>query len=155
MAAARLPIPGEDKGTWGDVLNTFLMVGHNPDGTLKNDGVVSNSGDETIGGIKNFTSSPTVPLPTNNTDVASKEYVDSVIPTGRPEELAPVATSGEYDDLTGRPALSAVATSGAYTDISGRPTLHAVSASGSYNDLGDKPSIPNDSNIVLLSKSPA
>jgi len=32
---ARLPIPGSDQGTWGDVLNQFLSVEHDPDGTLK------------------------------------------------------------------------------------------------------------------------
>lgn len=30
----RLPTPGGDDGTWGDVLNNFLDVSHNPDGTL-------------------------------------------------------------------------------------------------------------------------
>lgn len=29
---ARLPTPGGDSGTWGDVLNTFLGVGHSTDG---------------------------------------------------------------------------------------------------------------------------
>ena len=33
--AARLPTPGSDDGTWGDVLNDFLNVEHNADGTLK------------------------------------------------------------------------------------------------------------------------
>lgn len=33
---ARLPAPGEDDGTWGTILNDFLVVEHNPDGTLKN-----------------------------------------------------------------------------------------------------------------------
>lgn len=32
---ARLPIPGNDVGTWGQVLNDFLSVEHNSDGTLK------------------------------------------------------------------------------------------------------------------------
>jgi len=32
---ARLPVPGQDVGTWGNVLNEFLNVGHNPDGSLK------------------------------------------------------------------------------------------------------------------------
>ena len=32
---ARLPIPGSDDGTWGNVLNTFLEVEHNSDGSLK------------------------------------------------------------------------------------------------------------------------
>ena len=30
----RLPIPGQDNGTWGDILNGFLNVAHNADGTL-------------------------------------------------------------------------------------------------------------------------
>ncbi|MEO5949834.1 MAG: hypothetical protein ABIQ04_00125 [Candidatus Saccharimonadales bacterium] len=32
--AARLPTPGQDSGTWGTILNDFLDVSHNPDGTL-------------------------------------------------------------------------------------------------------------------------
>ncbi len=32
---ARLPQPGADNNTWGDILNEFLKVEHNPDGTLK------------------------------------------------------------------------------------------------------------------------
>ena len=32
---ARLPIPGSDDGTWGDILNSFLEVEHNSDGTQK------------------------------------------------------------------------------------------------------------------------
>lgn len=30
---ARLPIPGSDDGTWGDILNDFLSTQHNADGT--------------------------------------------------------------------------------------------------------------------------
>ena len=32
---ARLPIPGSDDGAWGDILNDFLSVEHNADGTQK------------------------------------------------------------------------------------------------------------------------
>ncbi|HEY5668261.1 MAG TPA: glycosyl hydrolase family 28-related protein, partial [Candidatus Saccharimonadales bacterium] len=37
---SRLPSPGSDNGTWGQILNDFLSVEHNADGTLKlrNDG---------------------------------------------------------------------------------------------------------------------
>lgn len=31
----RLPQPGSDDGTWGDILNDFLKVSHNTDGSLK------------------------------------------------------------------------------------------------------------------------
>ena|GEM_PF-6747973 len=33
---SRLPTPGSDDGTWGDILNDFLSVEHNSDGRLKN-----------------------------------------------------------------------------------------------------------------------
>lgn len=32
---ARLPVPGSDDGTWGQLLNDYLSVAHDPDGTLK------------------------------------------------------------------------------------------------------------------------
>ncbi len=39
--------------------------------------VVHNTGNETIAGIKTFSSSPTIPAPSNPTDAATKQYVDS------------------------------------------------------------------------------
>lgn len=39
---ARLPTPGSDDGTWGDILNSFLEVSHAADGSL-NSGVVSDA----------------------------------------------------------------------------------------------------------------
>jgi len=33
---SRLPTVGSDDGTWGTILNDFLSVSHNADGTLKN-----------------------------------------------------------------------------------------------------------------------
>ena len=39
---SRLPTPGGDPGSWGTVLNDFLLNVHNTDGTLK-DGLVSNA----------------------------------------------------------------------------------------------------------------
>lgn len=38
---ARLPIPGSDSGSWGDILNDYLSQTHNPDGTLRSDVVSS------------------------------------------------------------------------------------------------------------------
>lgn len=41
---SRLPTPGSDNGTWGGILNDYLSVEHNTDGTLKlrTDGTLSN-----------------------------------------------------------------------------------------------------------------
>src|SRR5882757_9645426 len=37
----RLPTPGADDGTWGNILNDFLDVAHNADGTLKTNTVAN------------------------------------------------------------------------------------------------------------------
>lgn len=40
---ARLPVPGSDNGTWGDILNTYLLTSLNSDGTLKSGSVTDSS----------------------------------------------------------------------------------------------------------------
>ncbi|HSX31023.1 MAG TPA: hypothetical protein VLE99_03850, partial [Candidatus Saccharimonadales bacterium] len=91
----RLPNPGQDDGTWGDILNAFLGVELNTDGSLKlrSDGTLSafvaTSGAQSISGVKTFTSSPVVPTPASGTDAANKSYVDGVATSG-----APNATTG-------------------------------------------------------------
>jgi hypothetical protein len=84
---ARLPTPGGDNNSWGDILNDFLSVEHNTDGSLKTSGtiatkaddsaVVHNSGAETITGTKTFSASPIVPTPTAAGHAVTKSYVDS------------------------------------------------------------------------------
>ena len=39
-----MPIPGSDENTWGAILNDFLAVEHNTDGTLKKAGDISTAG---------------------------------------------------------------------------------------------------------------
>jgi predicted flap endonuclease-1-like 5' DNA nuclease len=93
---ARLPVLGSDDGTWGQVLNDFLSVSHDGDGTLKNSAVtdagaatdstvVHNTGAETVSGTKTFNASPVVPLPTLGSQAANKTYVDSVAGSGAPD----------------------------------------------------------------------
>lgn len=85
---ARLPIPGEDDNTWGLILNDFLEASLNSDGTIQttaltqaggalDSAVVHNTGNESVGGVKTFVLSPTIPSPTNSTDAANKSYVDA------------------------------------------------------------------------------
>ena len=92
-----------------------------------------------------------------------------------PSNLATVATSGSYNDLSNKPTIPAaqvnadwnansgveeilnkptlatVATSGAYSDLSGTPSLATVATSGSYTDLSNKPTIPtvNDATLTI------
>lgn len=58
-------------------------------------------------------------------------------------EYFATAAQGALADSAVQPGdLATVATTGAYSDLSGTPTLATVATSGSYNDLSDKPSIP-------------
>ncbi len=92
---ARLPTPGSDDGSWGDILNNFLDVTHNPDGTLKDTGVIAtkatdssvvhNAGNETVSGTKTFSASPVVPTPTLGSQATNKTYVDSSAAAGTPD----------------------------------------------------------------------
>jgi len=53
---ARLPSPGADHGTWGGILNDYLLTEHNPDGTLKKADLIDNAvqpGDLTVS-VKNY-----------------------------------------------------------------------------------------------------
>ena len=51
------------------------------------------------------------------------------------QDLAAVATTGSYTDLTNKPTIP----TGSYTDLTNKPTLAAVATSGSYTDLTNKP----------------
>jgi hypothetical protein len=116
---ARLPQPGGDNGTWGQVLNDFLSVEHNSDGTLKSSGslsskaddtsVVHNTGSETVAGTKNFSASPVVPTPTLGSQAANKTYVDNTVSAGTPD--ATTSTKGKIQlagDLAGTAAVPTV-----------------------------------------------
>lgn len=139
----RLPQPGGDTNTWGSVLNDFLSVEHNTDGTLKTTGslaskaddssVVHTTGNESIAGIKTFTISPTAPTPTNTTQIANKTYVDSntVAPTnGGGEVFYNVGNSGTTAtlDLTNGNVQKVTLTANCTITL-------AAPASGAYRSL--------------------
>lgn len=48
VAMSRLPTPGADSGTWGAILNDFLSVEHNADGTLKSGGSLASKADSSV-----------------------------------------------------------------------------------------------------------
>jgi len=125
---AHLPTPGQDNGVWGDLLNEFLLVEHAANGSLKTNGslaakaddttVVHLAGNETITGAKTFTSSPSVPTPTNSGHAASKQYVDTTVGSSAPD--ATTSTNGVIrlaGDLngSGTTAAAPVISSGAIT----------------------------------------
>lgn len=64
--------------------------------------------------------------------------------------LAAVATSGDYDDLSNKPSIPDAQAQSDWNEadsskvdyIKNKPNLATVATSGSYNDLSDKPTIP-------------
>lgn len=76
---ARLPQPGGDKGTWGEILNEYLAVEHNSDGTLKSGGTIAS-----YAPLSNptFTGNVTVPAPTSASHAVTKAYADGLISSG-------------------------------------------------------------------------
>lgn len=68
----------------------------------------------------------------------------------QPGDLATVATSGQYSDLTGTPSLATVATTGDYDDLLNKPTIPAAQVQADWNEadntkadyIKNKPTIP-------------
>lgn len=140
---SRLPVPGSDDGTWGSILNDFLNVEHNSDGTLKasgsladkadNNDVVHLSGNETVGGIKTFSSSPLVPTPTTANQATNKSYVDSAVSAGAPDATT---TSKGIVQLAGD--LSGTATSPTVPGLASKvPTSRLINTSTGLTGGGD------------------
>lgn len=70
-------------------------------------------------------------------------------------DLATVATSGSYNDLSNKPTIPAAQVNSDWNANSGvarilnKPTLATVATSGSYADLSNKPTIPTVNNATL------
>lgn len=115
---SRLPIVGGDAGDWGAILNDFLSVAHNPDGTLSEAAlagkaddvsVVHTSGSESISGTKTFNAPPRVPSPQSADDAAPKSYVDSGLDAKADDaavvHLAGAETIGGEKNFTSSPII--------------------------------------------------
>src|ERR1700712_3970504 len=71
--SARLPNPGADDGTWGDILNTFLAVELNTDGTLKRGSDIDNAVTNAATALSVATSAYVLPvtgIPSSDFDAA-------------------------------------------------------------------------------------
>ncbi|HVW22977.1 MAG TPA: hypothetical protein VHB51_00615 [Candidatus Saccharimonadales bacterium] len=106
----RLPNPGGDNDIWGNLLNDFLNVEHNGDGTLKN---VARPAD-LVPKLNKSGDTMTGPLtlsgnPSSNLHAATKQYVDSTAGAGAAD--ATTTTKGVVQlagDLAGTAAAPTV-----------------------------------------------
>lgn len=69
---ARLPVSGSDTGNWGDILNTFLQVEHNTDGTLKRDPATTS-----VSGLVQLATQSEVNAGTNTSHVTTPSTIQS------------------------------------------------------------------------------
>lgn len=143
----RLPKPGSDNGTWGSLLNDFLSVEHNADGTLKSSGslgskaddsdVVHKASDEIITGAKDFVGGITV----NSANVVVA--TDTRLTDARtPVTHSHAATQISDATTTGRSLITATDAAAARSalSISDMALPAAPLAAVSISDLGDTPS---------------
>lgn len=99
---------------------------------------------EDVGALPSDTHIPTDPVQSNwtETDTSSLAYIEN-----KPN-LATVATSGSYGDLSNKPTIPAAQVNSDWNATSGvarilnKPSLATVATSGSYSDLSNKPTIP-------------
>ena len=85
----------------------------------------------------------------NNTSPDSNGNVSLSIPAAQIQSDWTQADNTKVDYIKNKPNLATVATSGAYSDLSGTPSLATVATSGSYTDLSNKPTIPTVNNATI------
>ena len=111
--------------------------------TIQKNGTTVNT--FTANASSNVTANIAVPTSTsgltNNGADGTSTYVEA-------DDLASVATSGSYNDLSNKPTIPAAQVNSDWDASSGvaqilnKPTLATVATSGAYNDLSGKPTIP-------------
>ncbi len=162
MASPRLPIPGDDSGTWGEILNEFLLVSHNGDGSIRA-GAVPASGTPDDNSVSTATlqdGSVTEPklavsnAPANGnvltwtgSDLTWQVPASAPVSSVAGKTGAVALTKGDVgltnvdntSDL-GKPISTAI--QGALNDKADIGALAPVATSGSYDDLIDTPAIP-------------
>ena len=161
-------------GSYTDLTNKPTIPAAVTETTVSGWGFTKNAGTVTSVKINGTAKNPTsgvVDLGTVITahqDISGKQDVISDLATIRsgagkgatavqPSDLATVATSGSYTDLSNKPtiptvtdtysatssnAMSGKAVASAISNKMDKVTLATVATSGSYNDLKDKPTIP-------------
>lgn len=138
---SRLPIPGGDDDNWGTVLNDFLLVSHETDGTLK---------PQTAPVISVAGKTGTVTLDKSDVGLTNADNTSDInkpLSTATQSALSGKANTIHTHAISDVTSLQSTLDS--KTDAS---SLATVATSGSYNDLSDKPAIPN---ITVSSTAPS
>lgn len=111
---SRLPTPGSDTGTWGTILNDFLLVSHNADGSLKTSATAAS------GAFMATNVDTDVTLVANSdskvaSQKATKTYVDTQVAAG--SSILPYTSVSSNTTLTTTNAVVSVDASGGAVTI--------------------------------------
>lgn len=96
---ARLPIPGKDAGTWGDVLNDYLSQAHKGDGALKDNAVTAN-----VLAPNSITNAAIADNAVTATHIADGSITEVLLDSGVQTKLD---ATGDWGTLSNKPAVIA------------------------------------------------
>lgn len=115
---SRLPVPGSDTGTWGYILNDFLDVAHNSDGTLKSSAVADSGAEQVVnkGAASGYT-------PLNASSKVSIAY----LPTGTTSTTVAI---GNDSRITGAVQASTATTKGDLLAATAASTITRLGVGG-------------------------
>jgi len=155
---ARLPTPGGDTNSWGEVLNDFLAASHNADGSLKTSAITSavtaaNLGFDATGSITSTTVQTAVAEVATDAAAALAAHAADTTQHGAGVELAvahksdalfatasttPVAVPGLSISFTvpSRPYIVKFIATGLIEEINGAGTLEVWSGGARISEIG-------------------
>ncbi|BBX25019.1 SGNH/GDSL hydrolase family protein [Mycolicibacterium alvei] len=112
---ARLPIPGQDSGTWGDILNEYLSQAHKTDGALKDNAVTAN-----VLAPNSITNTAIADDAVNAASIANGSITEALLDGGVTTKLNQAAPT--WSTLSGKPAVVAAGSDG----VAARSAIDAI-----------------------------
>jgi hypothetical protein len=134
----RLPIPGADNGRWGDILNDFLSVEHNNDGTLRSSGTIDTKADKSY--VDAAVAGVTVPVTSVNSQIGAVNLTASDVSADSLGAASAVAASSIAFILYNTGSSSYPARTSATADANRivawvGPVAPTIGGSGAVNDV--------------------
>jgi hypothetical protein len=129
---ARLPVPGSDDGSWGDILNSFLQTSHNSDGTL------SSSALQQAGAI---------------TSVNGKQTTNGSV-TLNANDVGAVQIAGDLGGTATSPTVSKI--QGTTINVPPGGSTEYLRADGAWSSpAAQVPYLPSDDGLLAVNWDPA
>jgi hypothetical protein len=142
----RLPIPGGDEGTWGGILNEYLLEEHNPDGSLKKasdiQSALSNAqtaltnAQDALGAAQNAQTTadsryslPTGGVPESDLSNAVQQKINTTAPDANASTKGLVRLNGDLAGTADNPMVPGLANKADNSAVTVRRVYHGGDAS--------------------------